>query len=281
MAGGDSFSEWLIVPEPSVLPCADDGGVVGRLVGDLVLDKAGAATAAAGPATLAVGVQPLVEGGDADADRRRDEANVMAAMYGQDFVEISPTEWLFSYSLGKGVAGEMRMSLPDDYPSTSMPGLVLDIPACGDLEQTRWRFIDEFVPGSEVAFAWAERFHQVCREAAKRLRAVVSEREADRAARFRLPSVVEDEREERRGFSNWELRQAAVDEAGRRCYQFAGSQSGPSRAELAQENHWLRLEAEERRRREEQQRRNAVGASWRAVESTRVRQRLGALSFGV
>lgn len=122
------------------------------------------------------------EGGD--AGRRRDEAEVMAAMYGSDFILISPREWVLHYNIAKGVLGQMHMRLPVDYPSCSAPVLALDIPNCTDLKKVKAGFLESFVPDNEVAFIWAERFMELCRESAEELQELMSQRREERSVRL-------------------------------------------------------------------------------------------------
>jgi len=128
----------------------------------------------------------LSDGGSENDERQRWEALAMAGMYGDGFEELSPTEWLFRTDIAKGVFGEMRLSLPADYPSHSAPALTLCIPGCRDVQAICRDFMQEFVPGHEVAFAWGERFQQLCKTSAEALKALTASKKAERDARLGL-----------------------------------------------------------------------------------------------
>lgn len=123
---------------------------------------------------------------DGDADRRRDEAEAMAAMYPLNFVKVSEREWLFRYDLACGVVGEMGMKLPRNYPSGSPPKLTLDVPGIRDLKEVRAILLSKYSPDLEVGFAWAEYFEEVCRGLAEQLEILGKERRAERAKRLGL-----------------------------------------------------------------------------------------------
>lgn len=190
-----------------------------------------------------------------DISRQRDEASAMAAMYGPSFSEISTNEWRFQYELAKGVVGEMRMSIPTDYPSSSVPELTLDIPGCTNLKQTQQSFLDEYVAGNEVGFAWGELFHQLCRSSADKLQVVAIQKNADRSKRLaqaknaKTPAARHTAQQLHQRSNSMDLYCFAVKEGYRRhCY---GGQvdGGPSRSELLAENRRLALAAEQKKNR--------------------------------
>ena len=77
-----------------------------------------------------------------DLTRRRDEAKILLAIFGDSFLELSENEWRFQYrepDSGKVVA----CYLPEDYPSCSAPVLVLE--AHGNRIQQK-----QLAPGKEV-----------------------------------------------------------------------------------------------------------------------------------
>ncbi|CAK0830632.1 unnamed protein product [Prorocentrum cordatum] len=93
--------------------------------------------------------------------RRRDEADALLAIFGEDFLELSGnSEWRFQYRADSETAvATLICHLPDDYPSCSPPVLVLDGPrrptedseACG-------QFLTSFVPGQEFGLRLGEFF---------------------------------------------------------------------------------------------------------------------------
>mmetsp|Transcript_95546 Transcript_95546/g.270504 ORF Transcript_95546/g.270504 Transcript_95546/m.270504 type:complete len:284 (+) Transcript_95546:60-911(+) len=176
--------------------------------------------------------EPAAAEEDGDAGRQRDEAEAMAAMYGADFVQLSPTEWLFRFDMGQGVAGEMRLALPEDYPSRSAPALALDAPVGRDLKEIHRSLLEEFEPGSEVAFAWAERFREICRDAAGKLQRVNVKKKVEGGA---TPA------EECRPYEPKVCWLAALREANARyaalpCARLPPPDVGPSRGEIVAEN---------------------------------------------
>lgn len=126
------------------------------------------------------------DGGSENDARQRCEALAMAGMYGKGFQELSQNEWVFRTDIAKGVFGEMWLSLPVDYPWHSAPTLTLCIPGCRDLQEICKDFMQDFVPGNEVAFAWSERFQQLCKTSAEALQALTASKKAERDARLGL-----------------------------------------------------------------------------------------------
>jgi len=126
------------------------------------------------------------DGVSEDYEKQRSEALAMAGMYGEGFEELSETEWLFRTDIAQGVFGEMWLSMPVDYPSHSAPGLTLCIPGCHDLRNICTDFMQDFVPGNEVAFAWGERFQLLCKTSADALKALTASKKAERDARLGL-----------------------------------------------------------------------------------------------
>jgi len=124
--------------------------------------------------------------GDAgDADRQRDEAEAMEAMYGSDFAVVGAREWLFRYDIATGVSGELRMRLPADYPSRSPPALAMDVVNCHDIKQVQKELLRSFVPDTEVGFEWAERFRELCQVSAAEQQQCLRERHAEQSAEHR------------------------------------------------------------------------------------------------
>lgn len=197
-----------------------------------------------------------------DVSRQRDEASAMAAMYGSSFSEISTNEWRFQYELAKGVVGEMRMAIPTDYPSSSVPELTLDIPGCTDLKQARQSFLHEYVAGNEVGFAWGELFHQLCRSSADKLQVVAMQKRADRSERLaqaknaKTPAARHTAQQLHWRSNSMDLYCFAVKEGYRRhCFAGGKVDGGPSRSELLAENRRLALAAEQKKTEERQMRR--------------------------
>jgi len=52
-----------------------------------------------------------------DADRRRDEAEVLASMFPDIFIEVSSSEWMFhrSGAASEGEIATLSIRLPSDY----------------------------------------------------------------------------------------------------------------------------------------------------------------------
>jgi len=94
-----------------------------------------------------------------DAARRQDEAEALAAIFGQDFVEISAAEWHIHCS---ATGAELTLCLPEDYPSCSPPDLTLDIPRRGDLAKICQELKALFAPGEEVGYIMADQFYAFC-----------------------------------------------------------------------------------------------------------------------
>lgn len=195
---------------------------------------------------------------DDDVRRQRDEANAMAAMYGSSFSEISANEWRFTCELARGVVGEMRMAIPTDYPSSSVPNLTLDIPGCSGLPQTKQSFLDEYVVGNEVGFAWGERFHQLCRHSAQQLQVVGMKKMADRSERLAQAKTAKTpttRQQLHRRSTILDLYRSAVTEGyHRHCYS-GKVEGGPSRNDLLAENRRLALAAEKNKTQERHMRR--------------------------
>merc|ERR1712080_660831 len=61
-----------------------------------------------------------------------------------------------------------------------MGALTLDITNCGDLTALTQCFIDDFVPGIEVGFCWAERFHELCRCSSEKMRVCAEAKKTER-----------------------------------------------------------------------------------------------------
>eukprot|EP00930_Biecheleria_cincta_P062455 TRINITY_DN4792_c0_g1_i1.p1 TRINITY_DN4792_c0_g1~~TRINITY_DN4792_c0_g1_i1.p1 ORF type:complete len:279 (+),score=47.38 TRINITY_DN4792_c0_g1_i1:49-837(+) len=207
-----------------------------------------------------------------DICRQRDEASVMAAMYGPSFSEISMTEWLFQCELAKGVVGKMQVTLPTDYPSSSAPDLTLDIPGCNDLTQAHQSFLDEYVMGKEVGFAWGERFHQLCRRSADQLQAIAMKKCADRSARLEklkaaktpMTAMTPGERRQlHRPSDSTDLYCLAVREGYDRLRYGDKVDGGPSRSELLAENRRLALAAEQYKKQERQKHRELLAENRR------------------
>lgn len=199
-----------------------------------------------------------------DICRQRDEASAMAAIYGPSFSGISMTEWLFQCELAKGVVGTMRVIIPKDYPSISAPDLVLDIPGSNDLAQARQSFLNDYVVGNEVGFAWGERFHQLCRSSADQLQAIAMKKRADRSARLEqlktaktsMPASTPEARQQlHRPSNSIGLYCFAVREAYHKLRYDDKVDRGPSRIEILAENRRLALAAEQHKKQERQKRR--------------------------
>lgn len=185
----------------------------------------------------------------------------MAAMYGTDFVQASQSEWLLRCSLAKGIVAEMRLELPEDYPSRSAPRLTLDVPASGDWKEAQQSFLDDFVPGSEVAFTWGQRFEELCRSIAERLQAAAEERRSKRATTAHaavcaaVPGMPLDAAD---------LYRMATAMAVSRMYDpYSTLRKCPSRGEILAENERLRQEAEQKRK-EKAQAGAATHDRWRS-----------------
>jgi len=182
----------------------------------------------------------VAEGNEGDAERQRDEAEAMAAMYGSDFVLISPREWLFRYDIATGVVGEMCLRLPLDYPSRSPPALTLDIVNC-PVKTEKANFRRSFEPGTEVAFAWAERFRELCQVSAAEQQECVERKHAERARQYERTWAAQDAQTcvpQRRLARHW-----------RRTPWTLPSDKAlalPSRAEVVEENRRRQKEVEAR-----------------------------------
>jgi len=208
-----------------------------------------------------------------DASRQRDEAEAMAAIYGADFVEASQSEWRLRCRLAKGVVAEMRLELPEDYPSRSAPRLTLDVPASGDLKEAQQSFLDDFVPGSEVAFTWGQRFEKLCQSGAERLQAVDEERRSQRAARLGLVEATAKRATARAALcaagqgsplGAADLYCIAITEAVSRVHDsYSTGRKCLSRGEILAENERLRQEAEQKRK-EKAQANAAMHDRWRS-----------------
>ena len=94
-----------------------------------------------------------------DAARRRDEAEALAAMFGDDFFEIGPFEWILRCT---DAHAELTIQLPADYPSRSPPVLLLDAPSCerGKAGEMCQEFLRDFIPGEEHGATLALRFFE-------------------------------------------------------------------------------------------------------------------------
>lgn len=199
-----------------------------------------------------------------DIWRQRDEASAMAAIYGPSFSGISMTEWLFQCELAKGVVGTMRVTIPEDYPSNSAPDVALDIPGSNDLAQARQSFLNDYVVGNEVGFAWGERFYQLCRSSADQLQAIAMRKRADRSSRLEqlkaaktaMPATTPGARQQlHRPSDSIDLYCLAVREAYHRLCYDDKVDGGPSRSELLAENRRLALAAEQYKKQERQKHR--------------------------
>ena len=109
----------------------------------------------------------------ADGPRRRDEAEALSAIFGDDFLEVSGSEWKFRSPLisrefpsggNENRSAQLTCFLPEDYPSRSAPVLVVEGAGSG-VHETCERFLAEnFRPDEEIGFALAEQFFDLCRE---------------------------------------------------------------------------------------------------------------------
>ena len=94
-----------------------------------------------------------------DSARRRDEAEALSAMFGDDFFETDVCEWILRCT---DAHAELTVQLPTDYPSRSPPALLLDAPLCerGQAEAMCRSFLEDFSPGEEYGATLATRFFE-------------------------------------------------------------------------------------------------------------------------
>ena len=94
-----------------------------------------------------------------DSARRRDEAEALSAMFGDDFFETDVCEWILRCT---DAHAELTVQLPTDYPSCSPPVLLLDAPSCerGQAEAMCRSFLEDFSPGEEYGATLATRFFE-------------------------------------------------------------------------------------------------------------------------
>mmetsp|Transcript_34512 Transcript_34512/g.60129 ORF Transcript_34512/g.60129 Transcript_34512/m.60129 type:complete len:349 (+) Transcript_34512:87-1133(+) len=94
-----------------------------------------------------------------DVEQRRGEAEALASMFGEDFFEMSPSEWVLRCS---GPQAKLTIHLPDDHPCCSPPILVLDMPGHAGLDQACQSFLQAFAPGEEFGISFASQFYEFC-----------------------------------------------------------------------------------------------------------------------
>jgi len=99
-----------------------------------------------------------------DADRRRDEAEVLASMFPDIFIEVSSSEWMFhrSGAASEGEIATLSIRLPSDYPSCSPPDVALDAPGRAGLREACQDVLRDFSPGSEFGNVLAQWFCDFC-----------------------------------------------------------------------------------------------------------------------
>eukprot|EP00933_Yihiella_yeosuensis_P040706 TRINITY_DN35065_c0_g1_i1.p1 TRINITY_DN35065_c0_g1~~TRINITY_DN35065_c0_g1_i1.p1 ORF type:complete len:410 (-),score=22.68 TRINITY_DN35065_c0_g1_i1:244-1473(-) len=101
--------------------------------------------------------------------RRRDEADALSAIFGDDFIEISNNEWHFTKAIkgsdSEKVEQKLVCYLPDDYPHKSPPVAILECCSAGfnlndDDLCSQW--LEHFTPNEEFGLTLAELFFAFC-----------------------------------------------------------------------------------------------------------------------
>jgi len=148
-----------------------------------------------------------------DAERRRDEAEALASMFGDEFLELSSNEWVLCCN-GTATNGQLTILLPDDYPSCSPPRLTLDVPGHAGLREACQEFLVGFTPGEEFGLVVAQCFFNFCNSLEDRECGADSETATEA---LELAAVIEVKPDAARGLS-LSLVSAGFKECGARLF---------------------------------------------------------------